>query len=63
MTQYIARIENGAVAQVAVQPDGYQPQDGEALIGPTNTVGIGWSYQYGSFVAPAPDDPINPLGI
>lgn len=49
---YVATIEAGRVTQVTVQPDDYQPEAGEALIGPENTVGIGWSHHSGSFSAP-----------
>lgn len=48
---YVATIEGGRVAQVTVQPDGYEPEEDEALIGRKNTVGIGWTWN-GEFAPP-----------
>ena len=51
---YIARIDQGVVASVTVQPDDYRPTDSEAVVGPENVVGIGWLWDGEAFTAPEP---------
>lgn len=52
---YAARIEDGLVAQVTVEPEEYIAPGGWAVIGPENVVGIGWSYDGTGFVSPEPE--------
>lgn len=52
MTVYVAQISGGIVTAVTVQPADYEPEPGQVVIGPENSVGIGWAYQDGTFVAP-----------
>lgn len=49
---YVAEIKDGTVIQVTVELDGFQPSESQAVIGPENTVGIGWSYSDGAFIPP-----------
>ncbi|MFC3568423.1 hypothetical protein [Paracoccus simplex] len=53
---YVAKIENGLVAQVTVEADGLAAPEGWAVVGPENAVGIGWSYADGQFIPPPPMD-------
>lgn len=53
---YVAQISDGIVTAVTVQPENYEPQPGQAVVGPDNVVGIGWSYQDGQFVAPVTEE-------
>lgn len=48
---YAAKVESGIVTRVIVLPASVSP-DGLVIIGPDNTVGIGWTYENGEFVAP-----------
>lgn len=54
MMVYIAQIEDGIVTRVVVSPASVEPPDGWVVVGPENTVGIGWSYQDGEFAPPEP---------
>ncbi|WP_128253931.1 hypothetical protein [Falsirhodobacter deserti] len=49
---YVAKVEKGQVTQVMVMPDAHEPGEGEVLIGPENTVGIGWAYDGAQFLPP-----------
>lgn len=53
---YVAQIIDGIVTAVTVQPADYEPEPGQVIIGHENSVGIGWSYLDGQFVAPVTDD-------
>jgi hypothetical protein len=50
---YVAKITDGFVSSVVVQPDDYVPSENEALIGPENTVGIGCAFDGAAFIPPA----------
>lgn len=52
MNIYVAHINAGVVAQVTVEPDDFEPGPDQAVIGPDNTVGIGWTFEGGAFVPP-----------
>ncbi len=54
MSVYVGHIQAGVVVQVTVEPDGYVAEPGQAIIGPQNTVGIGWTYSGGTFTPPVP---------
>lgn len=56
MNVYVAKIENGLVAQVTVEADGFAAPSGWAVVGSDNTVGIGWVHVDGQFVPPSPID-------
>lgn len=49
---YLAEVVDGIVVRVIV---GTQPEDGFVVIGVENTVGVGWYYVDGEFVAPEPE--------
>ncbi|MDF3606141.1 hypothetical protein PE067_08370 [Paracoccus sp. DMF-8] len=51
---YVAQIEDGIVIRVVVSPASIEPPEGWVVIGPENTVGIGWTYVGGVFVPPEP---------
>lgn len=50
--RYVAEIESGVVVQVTVEPDEFTPGPDQAIIGPENTVGIGWTFADGEFSPP-----------
>jgi len=50
---YVAHITAGTVSQVTVEPDDFTPGPDQVVIGPENTVGIGWSFD-GTFSPPEP---------
>lgn len=52
MNIYVARIEDGIVIQVTVEPEDFEVSPSEVIVGPDNTVGIGWAYTGGAFVPP-----------
>lgn len=52
MSVYVGHIQAGVVVQVTVEPDGYVVEPGQAIIGPQNTVGIGWTYNGTAFAPP-----------
>lgn len=54
---YVAQIENGIVNRVVVSPASIEHPEGWVVVGPENTVGIGWAYEGGIVVPPYfPDD-------
>lgn len=53
---YVAQIEEGVVIRVVVSPASIHHPEGWVVIGPENTVGIGWTYQDGVFVPPITGD-------
>lgn len=56
MTQYVARVEDGRVVQVTIQPEDYRPATGEVVIGSENTVAIGWHWDGETFGPPVMAD-------
>lgn len=53
---YVAQIEDGIVTRVVVSPSSIEHPEGWAVVGPENTVGIGWTYDGGAFVPPVYED-------
>lgn len=51
---YAAKIENGIVVNVQVVRAGYEGD--LIIIGPKNTVGIGWIYDGENFIMPEVSD-------
>lgn len=49
---YVARVVHGVVVAVTVEPDPPALDGDQVAIGPDNTVGIGWRYEGGQFLAP-----------
>lgn len=56
MMVYVAQIEDGIVTRVVVSPASIQHPEGWVVVGPENTVGIGWGYEGGAFVPPVYED-------
>lgn len=53
--KYVAKIEDGFVVQVTVEPDEFDAPDGWVVIGTENLVGIGWSFDGVRFAPPEPE--------
>ena len=53
---YVAQIEGGIVTRVVVSPASIEHPEGWVIVGPENTVGIGWTYEDGEFVPPVYED-------
>ena len=51
---YVAHLTAGVVTQVTVEPDDFATEPGQAIIGPNNVVGIGWTYNGSVFAPPIP---------
>lgn len=49
---YMAEVVDDLVARVVVVSDDDDVSEGLVMIGPDNTVGIGWLYVDGEFVSP-----------
>jgi len=50
---YVATLKDGVVSRVTVQPDDYEAAGDEVIVGPENTVGIGYLYDGQAFTHPA----------
>lgn len=57
---YVADVKNGIVQQVVVASDDHEPAPNQIIIGPENTVGIGWSWDGDAFIPPDPDPDPDP---
>lgn len=54
---YVARVLNGVVVAVTVEPDPPALDGDQVAIGPENIVGIGWRYEGGQFLPVVEDEP------
>lgn len=50
---YVAEVKDGIVTRVVVSDSDIE---GWITVGPENTVGIGWAYVDGEFIAPVDGD-------